>query len=69
MKPPLHKLVLAYKMECDRLMNSNNTAMGKLCTIFSVSLGYVELMKFNSEIHTNDIEVWGALFNRYMKAL
>ncbi len=68
MKPPLHELVLAYKMECDRQVNSNNTAMGKLCAIYLLSSDYGELMTFNPEIDIHDIEVWAALFNRYMKA-
>jgi hypothetical protein len=68
MRPPLHELVLAYKMECDMLMNSNNTAMGKLCAIYCLSSDYGELMTFNPEIDTTDIKVWEALFCRYMKA-
>lgn len=69
MTPSLHEIVLAYKMDCDRLMSSNKTAMGKLCAIYCSSLDCGELLKFNPEVDTNDIEVWGALFNRYMKAL
>jgi hypothetical protein len=69
MTPPLHEIVLAYKMESDRLMISIDTDMGKLCAIFCLSLDYVELMKFDPEISSNDIEVWGALSYRYLTGI
>ncbi len=69
MTPPLHEIVLAYKMESDRLMISNDTAMAKLYAIFYLSLDYVELMQFDPEISSNDIEVWCALSYRYLTGI
>ncbi len=68
MTPP-HEIVLAYKMEGDRLMISNDTAMGKLCAIFYLSLDYVELMQVDPEINLNDIELWSALSYRYLTGI
>ncbi len=69
MSEPLNELILDYKMECDRINTSRDTTIGKVCNIIRLSMDYAELLKFNSDISTNDIEVWGALFTRYMNKL
>jgi len=69
MPVPLSEFVLEYKMQCDRIMTSSGSNMFKICTIFSLSMDYAELLKFSPDISTNDIEVWGALFARYMNKL
>ncbi len=69
MTPPLHEIVLAYKMDADRVMNSNNSVMGKLCAVYCLSLDYSELLKYTPEVKARDIEIWGVLFTRYMKSI
>ncbi|MFK5949370.1 MAG: hypothetical protein QM500_11455 [Methylococcales bacterium] len=58
-----------FKMEVDLLVLEPNTEMNRFCKVISLSLDYADLLKGNPEIKTNDIEVWGALFNRYLTGL
>jgi len=67
--PSLNEIVLAYKMAGDRVLVSSDSSITKICNILNLSIDYAELMKFNSEININDIEVWRALCMRYMKQL
>ncbi len=66
---PLHELILNFKMEVDLLVLEPNTEMTSFCKVFNLSLDYSDLLKGSPEIKTNDIEVWGALFNRYLTSL
>lgn len=65
---PLSEFVLDYKMQCDQIVNSTQTDMGKIWDIFSLSMDYAVEMKFNYRASANDVMVWGALFTRYMKS-
>ena len=44
MPPPLHEIVLDYKMAADKIMTSSDTQMTKLCALISQSIEFSELM-------------------------
>lgn len=66
-QPPLHELVLAYKMEADRLMLKRLTPMEQVCEVFNLSKHYTELLKISDTVTNNDVAVFGALSIRYIK--
>ena len=68
-QPPLHEIVLTYKIAGDKIMASSSASITKFCAIINLTADTAESMKINSEIDANDINVMFALSSRYMNQL